>query len=260
MSDAVSDSSARPRRWDARRILLAVLALQLAMAAFLAGRDLLGALPELVWPSPQPSLDRPVVPGDQTRRYAPRDTPLPETPGQPWRNTGDMPQRLEFTREGDALRLTGAIGEGDADRFAEALDRESGVLSVRLNSPGGSVRDALAIGRLLRAADLDTGMDAQDICFSACPYVLAAGTARRVDAAARVGVHQHYFGQSTVLPAFLAVETIQRGQGEVMDYLADMGVDILLMRHALATPPDEIYVLLRDQLLEYRLATEVVVD
>lgn len=40
-----------------------------------------------------------------------------------------------------------------------------------------------------------------------------------------------------------------------MAYLDDMGVDPRLMQHALVTPPDEIYVLLPEQLLEYRMAT-----
>ncbi|QIE44659.1 hypothetical protein G5B38_03455 [Pseudohalocynthiibacter aestuariivivens] len=255
---SATENPAPSRGWDTRRVLMAVLGLQLGMALFLAGRDIIGAVPQLVWPSPQPQLTTPVAPGDQTRRYAPRDTPLREMPDRPWRNTGDMPQRLSFERVDDVLHLTGAIEVGDAARFAEALTRESGLTAVQLSSPGGSVHDALEIGRSLRAAGLDTVMAAQDVCFSACPYILASGVARHVDHDAAVGVHQHYFGQSTVLPAFLAVEDIQRGQGEVMTYLDAMGVDTLVMQHALATPPDEIYVLLREELLDYRLATEVI--
>jgi len=43
-----------------------------------------------------------------------------------------------------------------------------------------------------------------------------------------------------------------------MGYLDEMGVDIRVMEHGLATPSDEIYVLLRAQLEDYRLATEIV--
>ncbi|MEL6809414.1 MAG: hypothetical protein AAFO97_16700, partial [Pseudomonadota bacterium] len=52
-------------------------------------------------------------------------------------------------------------------------------------------------------------------------------------------------------PAAFAVEDIQRGQGEVMTYLDEMGIDPLLMQHALSTPPDEIYVLLPEELERY---------
>ena len=66
-----------------------------------------------------------------------------------------------------------------------------------------------------------------------------------------VGVHQHYFDQNVALPAIFAVEDIQRGQAEVMVYLIEMGIDPALMRHALATPPDEIYLLLPEELERY---------
>lgn len=259
---AGSDPAPQPaRKWDTRRVLYAVLALQLGMAAFLAGGDVWATLPHLSRPSPQPQLTTPIAPGDQTRRYAPRDTPLEQTrpgaPERPYQSTGDMPRRLEFLREGDVLRVTGAIQDGDAARVAEVLASEDGVTALRLNSPGGSVRDALEIGRAIRAANLETRMAAVDVCFSACPYVLAGGTVRRVHRQAQVGVHQHYFDAKTLLPAFLAVESIQHGQGRVMGFLDDMGVDPLVMQHALATPPDEIYILLEAELLSYRLATDV---
>lgn len=238
-----------------------VLGLQLLIALFLMGRDLFYTLPYIAWPSTQPSFDTPILPGDQTRRYAPGDTPLRPAdegnPARPYRSTGDMPDRLAFEINGETLTLTGSIAQDDADRFKDYLTATTQSLTyVRLNSPGGLVRDALSIGRQLRAAGYDTVMGAGDICLSACPYVLAAGTQRRVNEEAQVGVHQHYFGTNSALPAFMAVEDIQRGQGEVMSYLDEMGVDPLIMRHALVTPPNEIYVLLPEQLEEYQMTRQ----
>lgn len=109
----------------------------------------------------------------------------------------------------------------------------------------------MELGRYLRREELNTALREGDICYSACPYLLAAGAARTVPESASVGVHQHYFGESTILPAFVAVEDIQRGQGEVMRYLDDMGIDPMVMQHALVTPPDEIYVLLPEELRRY---------
>ena len=40
-----------------------------------------------------------------------------------------------------------------------------------------------------------------------------------------------------------------------MTYLDDMGIDPLVMRHALVTPPDEIYVLLPEELRAYNFVT-----
>ena len=249
-----------PAKFTAKTAIKAVLAVQLGIALFLMGRDLMAAIPHIAWPSNQPRFDTPVLPGDQTRRYAPRDTPLRQAdegnPARPYRSTGDMPTRLSFEIKGETLTLTGQIADGDAARLADYLKTNPQTLShIRLNSPGGSVRDALIIGREIRENTYDTLMGATDICLSACPYVLAAGTNRTIHEDAQVGVHQHYFGTNSALPAFLAVEDIQRGQGEVMAYLDEMGVDPLIMRHALMTPPDEIYVLLPTQLQSYKLAS-----
>ncbi|MGJ8544901.1 MAG: hypothetical protein ACSHWZ_05610 [Sulfitobacter sp.] len=196
-----------------------------------------------------PHLTQPVHPGDQTRRFNPKHAP-PE--GRPFPSSA-LPERLVLTATQDGALLEGAIAEGDAERIIKQLDDLTPTPArIVLNSPGGSVRDALLLGRDLRARALPTALRSGDICYSACPYLLAGGTAREVPKDASVGVHQHYFGESSLLPAFLAVETIQRGQAEVMRYLDEMGIDLMIMQHALSTPPDEIYVLLPEELARYR--------
>lgn len=244
--------------WTVRRAMLAILAFQIGMAVVLGGSDLIGALPRLLSGTRAPALDAPVAPGDQVRRFRPGDLPGRVFTGDPDRQVnlpdpGDMPTRLRFSVEGDVALLTGEVAVGDAERFTEWFDPEAGLATIRLHSPGGSVLDALAIGRALREAGLATEMDAGDICLSACPYILAGGVTRAVDDAAMVGVHQHYFGENTALPAFLAVSDIQAGQADVMAYLDEMGVDVRVMQHALSTPPESIYVLLPEELEEYHI-------
>lgn len=238
------------RGWSARRVIRAVLAAQVAIAAILVVRDLDGTLPSFAPRAPE--LEAPVRPGDQTRRYR-----LPTRPGAvPIPVRGDLPTRLALAADADgAWSLRGTIAPGDAERVGPAIEREAPE-RLTLNSPGGSVYDALAIGRAIRAAGTDTAVEDGAVCLSACPYLLAGGVERRVAPEAMVGVHQHYFGESTVLPAFMAVEDVQRGQAEVMDYLVEMDLDPLLMRHALATPPGEIYLLVEEELREYRVVTE----
>ncbi len=255
----MSDEESPPvrHRVTVKSTIYAVLGIQLVLAVLLMGGDLLRALPTLGLPSSQPRFDQPVNPGDQTRRYRPADMPLPPArdgnPNRIYTTTRDMPDRLVIEPQGQTILMTGAISPGDADRFNTFLAAEATEFdTVQLNSPGGSVSDALVIGQRLREEGLNTEMIAGDICLSACPYVLASGVARSVDADAQVGVHQHYFDVNTVLPAFLAVEDIQRGQGAVMAHLVDMGVDPVVMQHALVTPPDEIYILLQDELTKYQ--------
>jgi hypothetical protein len=60
------------------------------------------------------------------------------------------------------------------------------------------------------------------------------------------------------MPVYFAVEDIQRNQGETMAYLIEMGIDPGVMVHGLSTPPQEIYVLVEEELIDSRLATAMV--
>ncbi|WOI57070.1 hypothetical protein [Palleronia sp. LCG004] len=248
-------------RVGASGILKGILGLQIVIGGLLVLGDMGPSLQGLRFSPSAPRLDQPVGPGDQTRRYRPSDLPK-ESPGAPFPPTGDMPRRLTLSEitldDGPALRLVGQIAAGDGARMTETLGNrfaDGAPRQVYLHSPGGSVADALELGRFLRDEDATTRIAEGDVCLSACPYMLVGGSERLVDDAGSVGVHQHYFGQNSVQPAFMAVEDIQRGQGQVMEYLVDMGIDPRIMRHALVTPPDEIYILLPEELEEYGVTT-----
>ncbi|WP_299294924.1 hypothetical protein [uncultured Tateyamaria sp.] len=236
-------------RGPVARILMGVLVFQLGIGGLLILGDMQGLRLPTLGPS-APRLTEPVRPGDQRRTFRPdRDRPVV----QPARNPGELPDRLVLAQsDGATYRLEGGISAGDADRLSDMLTQaEPAPDTLILQSPGGSVQDALALGRFIRSQGISTRMLSGEFCYSACPYLLAAGVERDIDPDASVGVHQHYFGENTFLPAAFAVEDIQRGQGEVMTYLNDMGIDPLVMQHALSTPPDQIYVLLPEELDTY---------
>lgn len=239
--------------------LKAIFGLQLGIASVLLAQDFAAVAPQIRWPTSAPAVSDPVAPGDQTRRFDPDEMRRPPMPGIPMEGAANMPKRLFFEeRPEGGTRIVGAIKEGDGDRFAEWLERQpEPPETLWLHSPGGSVRDALQIGRLIREKGVDTAMDDGAFCLSACPYMLMAGTERRVHAGAKVGVHQSYYGQSTVLPAFLAVEDIQQSQAVVLRYLTEMGIGLGIMEHALSTPPDEIYILLPEELEAFAVVTEI---
>ncbi|WP_299962089.1 hypothetical protein [uncultured Roseobacter sp.] len=236
------------------RVLRWLLGAQIVLALGLIIIDIGPSIPRLLNPSSQPELDQPTRPGDQTRRYRPRDPANPGPGVSP-----DMPRRLVAERAeidgAPGLRLRGAITPGDGARIVEEL-RAASAQIVTLDSPGGSVSDALEIGRVLREMEVQTRLEAAAVCLSACPYVFVGGSARAVAGDARLGVHQHSFGTSTVLPAFLAVEDIQRGQAEVLAHFDAMGVDLRIMGPALGTPADEIYILTAEELTEWNVVTE----
>jgi hypothetical protein len=242
------------------------LVTQVALAGFLLLSEV-----DLGWLDPRPPREelntRPAAPGDQVRRYEP-SRPLPGfiAPALPpgVRIPDNMPSRLEFTTQtiedfGEVLLVHGPIEPGDAERLASHVAGLAQMPEVvALNSPGGVVSEALLMGQELRERELNTIVLPGMACLSACPYILAAGTERRVSRTAAVGLHQHYYETPGYMPVFLAVEGIQYGQGQTLAYLIEMGVDPSLMVYSLFTPPQEIYVLLEEELLDTRLATEVV--
>lgn len=241
-------------RLSVQTAIRGVLGLQLMLAVFV----LLGqAGPSFVnFDAPKlPSFETPIRPGDQTRRYT-RD--LPPVPNRPYEMPAGLPSRLSLEPvEGnvDALALIGTISPGDADRIIPELAKATPNF-LYLNSPGGSVADALILGRHFREIALNTRISGGDVCLSACPYMFAGGVERLVAPNGTIGVHQHYFGENVFLPAFLAVEDVQRGQAQVMTHLDAMGLDVRLMRHALSTGPNDIYIFVSDELEAYHIVTD----
>ena len=208
----------------------------------------------------------PVQPGDQRRIYDPKDVKPDVFPSETKHNfqfPKDMPERLRFSienspKDGPVLLVYGAIENGDFNRFVEFFQRQARPpRKIAFSSPGGSVREALELGRFVRDNKINTIMLPGMYCFSACPYMFGAGVKRKVYSSAALGMHQHYYDESVILPAFLAVEDIQINQGVTMQYLIDMGIDPSLMLYSLNTPPDEIYILIESELLDTKLATEI---
>lgn len=251
--------------WNAARMLRLMLAAQCLLAVLVV----LGDLPADIlrgFPGAEPRsplTEVPVTPGNQTRRFEPDRLPTTQPTGPDFPSEGVVPPRLEFSsaRVGDhddTALLTGAIAEGDALRFSTWLaGLATPPAAFALHSPGGAVDEALKIGRMIRATGVPVIVAPDASCFSACPYMLAGGAEREVSRGAMVGVHQHYFGENTLLPAFLLVSDIQVGQGEVMAYLAEMGIDPMILTKALMTPPDDIYILVPEELETFRLSTRL---
>lgn len=164
---------------------------------------------------------------------------------------------------GGVLELTGTIDPGSAERFAaEIAARGEYVETVRLNSPGGSVNDALAIGALIRNKGFATSVARGALCASSCPLVLAGGASRVAEDGAAIGVHQVY---ATIAPGELpagmraagdAMSDAQKTTARITRHLQTMGVDPALWLHALETPPDRLYYLTPEEMAAYRLAVD----
>lgn len=164
---------------------------------------------------------------------------------------------IRFTLAGGGVLLAqGTIDQGASARFAEELAALGHrVATISLDSPGGSLDDAMAMATLIRRNGLRTEVADGALCASSCPLVLAGGVARAVGQTAAVGVHQFYAGRGMRLAPDQAMADAQATAARIARHLAGMGVDPALWLHALDTPPETLYYLSAAELSRYRMVT-----
>jgi hypothetical protein len=178
----------------------------------------------------------------------------------------DQPVDIALTTGGQ-LTLTGTFDPGSFERFAAEIEaRGEYVETVVLDSPGGSVVDALAIGSLIHEKGLATKVAAGSLCASSCPIVFASGEDRIASTQAAIGVHQIYAAalagdpQSALRVAGTAMSDAQSTTADIMSHLTQTGVDPALWMHALATPPDRLYYFTTEEMTRLKLVTEFAED
>ncbi len=166
-------------------------------------------------------------------------------------------QAMTFELVGDGrLIAAGTITPGIADTFAAEIEkRGSYVKTVVLHSPGGSVQDALRMGKLIRERNFNTEVESGKYCASSCPLVFAGGVERRAGEKAAIGVHQVFAAPGSVT-AGNGMDSAQRISAQCQKYLRDMGVDLAVWVHAMETPKDELFYFKPDELLSLKLATQ----
>src|SRR3954466_16102042 len=240
-------------RWIFRSVVtitIAVLAADLAAGNgwIRAGDASLapGETPQLSAPDlPIPSILAPWLPGGDRRV-----TPLP-------RPDGAMAKPMTFELVGGGrLVATGTITPGISEAFAaEVARRGDYVKTVVLNSPGGSVNDALAMGRLIREKKFATEVEAGKYCASSCPLVFAGGLERRAGDKAAIGVHQvAAVGSANAAPRD-EMDVAQRISARCQRYLGEMGINLQVWVHAMETPHDRLFVFKPDELKSLNLVT-----
>lgn len=161
------------------------------------------------------------------------------------------------------LQLTGSIDPGSSQRVAaEIAAHGEYIKTVALDSPGGTVSEALSIGRLIRQKGYTTSVAAGALCASSCPLVFAGGKERIATAQSAIGVHQIYAtvpagSDTAALNAGEAMSDAQMMTAQISRYLSEMGVGDEVWLHALETPPDRLTYFSGADLLDYKLATKL---
>ena len=197
-------------------------------------------------PSFVPSILAPLLPGGDKRLL-----PLPPPDG-----AMAKPMTFELV-SGGKLMATGTITPGISEAFAAEVSRHGDYIkTVVLNSPGGSVADALTMGRLIREKKFATEVEAGKYCASSCPLVFAAGIERRAGEKAAIGVHQ-VAAISLVAngPPRDEMSVAQNISARCQRYLADMGVNLQVWVHAMETPHDKLFVFKPDELKSLNMVT-----
>ncbi len=202
-----------------------------------------------------------------------------------------LPMQFELRTQGPAeacgthcklyIAASGAITADTPRSFlAFAQNRDLAGATVAIDSDGGSVLGAIALGREIRNLKLATTVgrivdlrtEGQDEaratlspnadCELMCAFVLLGGLRRSVPIEARVMVHQIWLGDRREDPTAASYSAedlvlVQRDIGRLAQYAADMGASADLLDLALRIPPWEpMHAMTREELRHSRLTTE----
>lgn len=126
----------------------------------------------------------------------------------------------------------GEVRSGDAVKFYEAT-RELSKAIVFLDSPGGLLNEAFAIGSHIRRHGLSTSVVGNKKCFSACALIWLAGNNRYMWRNSVIGFHAAY------LETYEGAQVSGTGNAEVGSYLTHLGLGREAIRFATTAGPAE---------------------
>jgi hypothetical protein len=199
-----------------------------------------------------------------------------------------LPMRFTWVAcQPDCRGWIGAVGivtadtPKDFDEFARG--RQLAGASVVLDSSGGSVNDAIALGRRWRKLGLLTTVGTtvetttpsgsririapEAYCESMCVFLLLAGNARYVPEGARVRVHQIWMGDradDARAASYTAQDLmiVERDIGRLAKYTFDMGGTGDLLSLSLSVPPwEDLHELSQSELrLTNLVTTDLIAD
>ena len=144
-----------------------------------------------------------------------------------------------------SIYYSGPVKAGDAQRLAELLAAADATrrpfLGIFLNSPGGSIKEALRMAHDIRASGHTTAVSSNYECASACFLLVAAGRERMIFRGARIGVHSASEKGIETPEAAAATLTMAREA-------AQLGVPDSVIGHMVATRASGMQWLTKDEL------------
>lgn len=135
--------------------------------------------------------------------------------------------------DSDLILIKGEIIKGDDKVFRNiALKTENAI--VIFNSPGGLIRPALEIGKIIRIKGFSTSILNSD-CTSACAIAWLAGQPRMLSKKSSVGFHAVYIEDE-------AGQKTPNGVGNALvgSYLSNLGLNDSVVAYVTEAPPNDI--------------------
>lgn len=143
------------------------------------------------------------------------------------------------------------IAPGDYEALLKGIKDNPGKYAkkvVMLDSIGGSVSEAIRMGRLLRETGFDALVPSAAVCQGSCVYLLAAGHGKNVRG--YVGVHRPYYAGSDSVHSASSFGPSRATQAA---YFKEMQVAPELLEVINSTEPRRMRVLTPVELARYRL-------
>ena len=149
----------------------------------------------------------------------------------------------------DVVLVNGVIETADVAKIDGILSSLKGTPALWINSDGGDLEAAIAIGRLLRKTE--AVVTVQGRCASACVFILAGGVTRSAMQGVVV-IHRPFLTKD--LPGGTGYdESYKRAAQMIRSYLAEMNIPAELGDRMLTIPPDEGVTLTKEELDRYTL-------
>jgi hypothetical protein len=163
------------------------------------------------------------------------------------------------------IRVIGDIVEGDIQRLKASLNEltkknnsigcqstKGEKVSISLSSKGGSISEALNLGRLIRGNELSSKIYKNEVCASACVLIFAAGVNKI--SFGLIQIHRPYFSH---LDASLNLKQVQDMRYKVIEemkkYASEMDFSTALIDEMLAISPENMRTLTSEEITKYRL-------
>lgn len=150
------------------------------------------------------------------------------------------------------------IAPGDYEVLMKGIMANPGKFAQKvlmLDSIGGSVPEAIRMGRLLRETGFDTLVPSTGVCQGTCVYLLAAG--RKKTVRGHVGIHRPYYRNGDSAQGEARYNGVRY---DAAAYLRDMNVPSTLIDEMNRIDPRQMRVLTPAELARFRLTSPTVVE